>query len=37
MYLVRRAWAELKNEVLVLPSRPAVLVWVLARLALPGV
>ena len=35
MYLVRRAWAELKNEVLVLPSRTAVLVWVLALLALP--
>ena len=37
MYLVRRAWAELKNEVLVLPSRTAVLVWVLALLALPWV
>ena len=35
MYLARRAWAELKNEVLVLPSRSAVLVWVLALLALP--
>lgn len=37
MYLVRRVWAELKNEVLVLPSRTAVLVWVLALLALPFV
>jgi len=35
MYLARRAWAELKNEILVLPSRTAVLVWVLALLALP--
>ena len=37
MYLARRAWAELKNEVLVLPSRTAVLAWVLALLALPWV
>src|SRR5881394_2273016 len=35
MYLLRRAWAELKNEVFVLPSRTRVLVWVLALLALP--
>jgi len=35
MYLARRAWAELKNEILVLPSRTAVLLWVLALLALP--
>jgi len=35
MYLARRAWAELRNEVFVLPSRTAVLVWVLALLALP--
>jgi branched-chain amino acid transport system permease protein len=35
MYLARRAWAELKNEILVLPSRTAALVWVLALLALP--
>jgi branched-chain amino acid transport system permease protein len=35
MYVVRRAWAELRNEVLVLPSRIAVLAWVLALLALP--
>jgi branched-chain amino acid transport system permease protein len=37
MYLARRAWAELKNEVLVLPSRIAVLIWVIALLALPWV
>jgi branched-chain amino acid transport system permease protein len=37
MYLARRTWAELKNEVLVLPSRTAVLVWVLALLVLPWV
>jgi branched-chain amino acid transport system permease protein len=36
MYLARRAWAELKNDVLVLPSRTLVLAWVLALLALPG-
>jgi branched-chain amino acid transport system permease protein len=35
MYIVRRAWAELRNEVFVLPSRTAVLIWVLAVLALP--
>jgi len=35
VYLLRRAWAELKNEVLVLPSRVLVLVWVLAVLGLP--
>ena len=35
MYLVRRAWAELKNEVLVLPSRTLVLLWLLGVLALP--
>jgi branched-chain amino acid transport system permease protein len=35
MYLARRAWAELKNEVLVLPSRIVVLAWVVAVLALP--
>jgi branched-chain amino acid transport system permease protein len=35
MYLVRRAWAELRNEVLILPSRTLVLLWVLALLALP--
>jgi len=37
MYLARRAWAELRNEVFVLPSRTAVLLWVLALLALPVV
>jgi branched-chain amino acid transport system permease protein len=37
MYLLRRAWAEIKNEVLVLPSRTLVLVWVLGVLALPMV
>jgi branched-chain amino acid transport system permease protein len=35
MYLARRAWAELRNEVLVLPSRTAVLIWVLGLLVLP--
>ena len=37
MYLLRRGWAELKNEVLVLPSRTAVLVWVIGLLVLPFV
>jgi branched-chain amino acid transport system permease protein len=37
MYVLRRAWAELRNEVLVLPSRTLVLAWVLALLALPVV
>jgi len=32
---VRRAWAELRNEVFILPSRTAVLVWMLGLLALP--
>ena len=35
MYLLRRGWAELKNEVFVLPSRTAVLAWAIALLALP--
>lgn len=35
MYPLRRAWAQLKNEVFVLPSRTLVLAWVLALLALP--
>jgi len=35
MYLVRRAWAELRNEVFILPSRTAVLVWMVGLLALP--
>ena len=37
MYLLRRGWAELKNEVFVLPSRTLVLAWVVALLALPAV
>src|SRR5436189_6371275 len=37
MYLARRAWAELRNEVLVLPSRTAVLIWVFALLLMPFV
>ena len=37
MYWARRAWAELRNEVLVLPSRTLVLVWAIALLALPVV
>ena len=35
MYWLRKAWAELKNEVFVLPSRTLVLIWVIALLALP--
>ena len=35
MYWLRKAWAELRNEVFVLPSRTLVLVWVVALLALP--
>jgi branched-chain amino acid transport system permease protein len=35
MYWLRRGWAELRNEVFVLPSRTLVLLWVLALLALP--
>lgn len=35
MYYVRRGWAELKNEIFVLPSRTVVLLWVIALLALP--
>ena len=35
MYWLRRAWAELRNEVFVLPSRALALAWVLALLALP--
>ena len=34
-YWLRRAGAELRNEVLVLPSRTLVLLWVVAVLALP--
>jgi len=36
MYVLRRAWAELTNEVLVLPSRTLALAWVVALLALPA-
>jgi branched-chain amino acid transport system permease protein len=35
VYWLRRLWAELRDEVLVLPSRTLVLFWVLALLALP--
>jgi branched-chain amino acid transport system permease protein len=35
MYWLRWAWAELRNEVFVLPSRTLVLVWVLGLLLLP--
>ena len=35
MYLLRRAWSELRNEVLVLPSRTLVLAWALGLLLLP--
>ena len=35
MYWFRRGWAELRNEVLVLPSRSLVLAWVVALLARP--
>jgi branched-chain amino acid transport system permease protein len=37
MYWFRRAWAELRNEVFVLPSRSLVLLWVVALLALPAI
>ena len=37
MYWLKRAWAELKNEVFVLPSRTLALIWVIALLALPMV
>jgi branched-chain amino acid transport system permease protein len=35
MYWLRKAWAELRNEVLVLPSRILVLAWVVSLLGLP--
>ncbi|MGQ0650685.1 MAG: ABC transporter permease subunit [Betaproteobacteria bacterium] len=35
MYWLRRAWAELRNEVLILPSRTLALAWAAALLALP--
>jgi branched-chain amino acid transport system permease protein len=37
MYWFKRAWAELRTEVLVLPSRTLALVWMAALLALPFV
>ena len=37
LYWPRRAWAELRNEIFVLPSRTLVLAWVVALLALPMV
>jgi len=37
MYWLRRAWAELRNEVFVLPSRTLVLLFVVVLLALPVV
>ena len=37
MFLLRATWANLRNEILVLPSRVLVLVWVLAVLLLPVV
>jgi branched-chain amino acid transport system permease protein len=37
MYLARRGWAELKNEVFVLPSRTLVLAWAALLLAFPYV
>ena len=37
MYWLKRGWAELRNEVLVLPSRTFVLLWVAALLLLPVV
>ena len=36
-YWLRRLWSELRNEVLVLPSRTLVLVWAVALLLLPWV
>jgi branched-chain amino acid transport system permease protein len=35
MYWLRKAWAEVTNEIFVLPSRTLALVWVAALLALP--
>jgi branched-chain amino acid transport system permease protein len=37
MYALRRAWADMKNEVLVLPSRTFVLLWAIGLLAMPVV
>jgi branched-chain amino acid transport system permease protein len=35
MYLLRRAWSEMRNEIFVLPSRTLVLVWAAGLLLLP--
>ena len=35
MYWFRRIWAELRNEVFVLPSRSLVIAWVIVLVALP--
>jgi branched-chain amino acid transport system permease protein len=35
VYWLRRGWAELRNEVLILPSRTLALVWAVALLTLP--
>jgi branched-chain amino acid transport system permease protein len=37
MYWIRRSWAQLKNEVLILPSRTLVLVWIAGLAVLPFV
>jgi branched-chain amino acid transport system permease protein len=37
MYWLRRAWAELRSEVFVLPSRTLVLLWAAGLLAMPAV
>src|SRR6185295_14856476 len=37
MYLLRRAWSEIKNDIFVLPSRTLVLAWVAGVLLLPVV
>jgi branched-chain amino acid transport system permease protein len=37
MYRFRRIWAELRNEVFVLPSRSLVLLWVAGLLVLPAI
>src|SRR5712692_4344590 len=37
MYWLHRAWAELRNDVFVLPSRTLVFAWVIALLAFPVV
>lgn len=37
MYLIRRAWTQVRNEILVLPSRGIALAWAVAALVLPVV